>query len=65
MKCDDDTHENLHDGVMLFNDTDALQGNGERIDEGPKCGLRQDFVPAAVSVAVSLGAKPARAEGEC
>ena len=26
MKCDDDMHENLHDGVMSFNDTDAPQG---------------------------------------
>ena len=31
MKCGDDTHENLHDGVMSFNDTDALQGIGERM----------------------------------
>ena len=31
MKCDDNTHENLHDGVMLFNDTGALQGIGERM----------------------------------
>ena len=30
MKCDDDIHENFHDGVMSFNDTDALQGIGER-----------------------------------
>ena len=26
MKCDDDIREDLHDGVMLFNGTDALQG---------------------------------------
>ena len=31
MKCDDGIHENLHDGVMSFNDTDALQGIGERM----------------------------------
>ena len=31
MKCDDDIHENLHDGVMSFDDTDALQGIGERM----------------------------------
>ena len=31
MKCYDDTHENLHDSVMSFNDTDALQGIGERM----------------------------------
>ena len=31
MKCDGDIHDNLHDGVMSFNDTDALQGFGERM----------------------------------
>ena len=65
MKCNDDIHENVHEGVMSFNDTDALQGIGECMMRGPECGLRQDFVPATVSVAVSLGAKLAQAEGEC
>ena len=31
MLCEDDIHESLHDGVMSFNDTDALQGIGERM----------------------------------
>ena len=30
-KCDDGTCKNLHDSVMLFNGTDALQGIGERM----------------------------------
>ena len=34
-------------------------------DEGPECGLRQDFVLATVSVAVSLDGKLAQAEEEC
>ena len=34
-------------------------------EEEPECGVRQSFVLATVSVAVSLGAKPAQAEGEC
>ena len=38
------------------------KGFVEAHDEGPECGLRQDFVLATVSVAVSLGAKPAKAE---
>ena len=31
MKCDDDIRKDLHDGVMLFHGTDALQGIGERM----------------------------------
>ena len=31
MKCDDETRKDLHDGVMMFNGTDALQGIGERM----------------------------------
>ena len=31
MKCDDDIRKDLHDGVMLFNDTDALEGISERM----------------------------------
>ena len=34
-------------------------------DEEPECDPRQDFAAAAVSVTVSLGAKPAQAEGDC
>ena len=34
-------------------------------DEGPECGLKQDFVSATVSITVSLGAKSAQTEGEC
>ena len=34
-------------------------------DEEPECVARQSFVLATVSVTVSLGAKPAQAEGEC
>ena len=60
-----DIHKNLHDGFMSPNDADALQGIGERMLEGPKCGLKQYFVTATVSVPVSLGAKPAQAEGVC
>ena len=33
--------------------------------KNPNAGLRQSFVLATVSVTVSLGAKPAQAEGEC
>ena len=32
---------------------------------GHECGVRQSFVLATVSVAVSSGAMPAQAEGEC
>ena len=31
MKCDDGTHKELHDSVMLFNGTDALKGISERM----------------------------------
>ena len=31
MKCYDDIHQNLHDGVMSPNDADALRGTGERM----------------------------------
>ena len=31
MKCDVDIREDLHDGVMMFNGTDALQWIGERM----------------------------------
>ena len=31
MKCDDDIRKDLHDGVMLFHGTDALQRIGERM----------------------------------
>ena len=31
MKRDDDTRKDLHDGVVLFVGTDALQGTGERM----------------------------------
>ena len=30
-KYDDDIRKDLHDGVMLFNGTDARQGTGERM----------------------------------
>ena len=33
--------------------------------KNPGCGVRQSFVLATVSVTVSLGAKPAQAEGKC
>ena len=31
MRCHDDIHKNLHDGLMLFDDTDALKGIIERM----------------------------------
>ena len=34
-KCDDDTCKDLHDSVMLFNGTDALQGIGESMMKNP------------------------------
>ena len=54
MKCDADLHKNLHASVMLIDGAAMLQEIGEYTAED-----------GTVSIIVSLGAKPAQAEGKC
>ena len=64
MKFDDGAHKSPSPGVMLFGGTAMLQWTSEHMAKVRNEVQGRIFVLATVSVAVSLGAKPAQAEGE-
>ena len=65
MKFDDDVGKDPSSSAMLLDGTAMLQGIGEHTVKDRNTVLGRIFVSATVSVAVSLGGKPAKAEGGC
>ena len=63
MKFDDDARKDPIASVMLLDGTAMLQGTGEHTVKDRNAVQGRIFVSAMVSVAVSLGAKLAQAEG--
>ena len=63
MKFDDDARKDPSAGVMLLDGTAMIQGIGEHTVKDRNAVQGRIFVSGTVSVAVSLGAKLAQAEG--